>query len=278
MSNIHTLPHANQREAEGQPHALAHAYAELAISSNFSFLRGASHPEEFVKQAKVLGLTGIGIADRNSVAGVVRAYKAAEELNEEIRALNRKHDTDEPELKLAVGARLVFADGTPDILAYPRDRAAWGRLTRLLTAGKSRADKGGCILFLDDLIEHSAGLNLIVLPPARLPRRRRNVSAHSRVSGNPEFRTGSPPSRGRAELEWDDGLEHTLFSLKDAASPRSVWLGASMLYRGDDSRRLARLAAIAADARIPLIAVTTCSITRPNGGHCRMSSPASASM
>ena len=77
MSNIHTLPHANQREAEGQPHALAHAYAELAISSTFSFLRGASHPEEFVKQAKVLGLTGIGIADRNSVAGVVRAYKAA---------------------------------------------------------------------------------------------------------------------------------------------------------------------------------------------------------
>src|SRR5262249_34368829 len=124
------------------------AYAELAVTTNFSFLRGASHPEELVAEAKALGLAGLGIADRNTVAGVVRAPVAARE-----RAL-----------ALAGGARLVFADGTPDILAFPQDRAAWGRLTRLLSVGKLRAEKGGCILHLDGLLAHREGLNLIVMP------------------------------------------------------------------------------------------------------------------
>ncbi|MGZ8372035.1 MAG: PHP domain-containing protein, partial [Rhodoplanes sp.] len=122
-------------------------YAELAVTTNFSFLRGASHPEELVMQSKALGLAGLGVADRNSVAGVVRAHEAAKEHG----------------VTLAVGARLVFADATPDILAYPQDRAGWARLTRLLTLGKQRADKGACTLFLDDLLAHIAGLNLIVL-------------------------------------------------------------------------------------------------------------------
>src|SRR5881227_3336351 len=107
-------------------------YAELVVTSNFSFLRGASHPEELVERAHGLGLAGLGIADRNSVAGVVRAHGVARDIG----------------FKLAVGARLVFADGTPDVLAYPQDRRAWGRLTRLLSIGKSRADKGECILFV----------------------------------------------------------------------------------------------------------------------------------
>lgn len=123
------------------------AYAELAASTNFSFLRGASHPEELVMQAKALGLSGLGVADRNSVAGVVRAHEAAKEHG----------------LRLAAGVRLVFADATPDILAYPQDRAAWAQLTRLLTLGKRRAEKGACTLHLDDLLAHAAGLNLIVL-------------------------------------------------------------------------------------------------------------------
>ena len=143
----------------------SHAYAELAVTTNFSFLRGASHPEDLVRQAAALGLAGIGIADRNSVAGVVRAYSAAEQLNAKIKELNDESKTDHPELKLVVGARLVFADGTPDILAYPQNRTAWGRLTRLLTVGKSRGEKAECILFIDDLLEHIAGLNLIVMPP-----------------------------------------------------------------------------------------------------------------
>ncbi|HWN49451.1 MAG TPA: error-prone DNA polymerase [Xanthobacteraceae bacterium] len=183
------------------------AYAELAVTTNFSFLCGASHGEELVERAKALGLAGLGIADRNSVAGVVRAHQAAKE----------------KDLKFAPGARLVFADGTPDILAYPQDRAAWGRLTRLLTLGKCRAEKGQCLLTRDDLVAHIAGLNLIVLP-------------------------------GRLKTTGDKELAALLLHLREAA-PRAVWLGTSMLYRGDDARRLARLAAVADEARVPLIAV-----------------------
>jgi len=124
-------------------------YLEFAVASNFSFLRGASHPEELMLQAAHIGLEGIGLCDRNSVAGVVRAHLIKRE----------------KELILAYhpGARLVFADGTPDILAYPRNRQGWGRLCRLLTRGNLRAKKGECILYLDDLLEHIEGLELIVM-------------------------------------------------------------------------------------------------------------------
>ncbi|MGZ5121090.1 MAG: PHP domain-containing protein, partial [Burkholderiales bacterium] len=204
------------------PPVSAHAYVELAVTTNFSFLRAASHSDELVKQAVALGLTGIGIADRNSVAGVVKAYAEAEQINVRIRELNAEHKTDHPELKLAVGARLVFADGTPDILAYPQNRTAWGRLTRLLTVGKSRGEKAECILFFDDLIEHIAGLNLIVMPPDQIK---------------------------------TDALCDLLARLKSAAIRQPICLAASMLYRGDDNRRLARLKAIAERALVPLIAV-----------------------
>jgi error-prone DNA polymerase len=191
------------------------AYAELAVTTNFSFLRGASDPEDLVTTAKQLGLRGIGIADRNSVAGVVRAHVAARELRAELGAADHAHP-----FKIAVGARLVFADGTPDILAYPRDRAAWGRLTRLLTVGKRRAKKGDCILALQDLLDFVEGLNLIVVPPPKL---------HA-------------------------GRLHALLNQLKAAAEDSVWLAAAMLYRGDDTRRLARLAETAAGAGVPLIA------------------------
>src|SRR5262249_18837184 len=181
------------------------AYAELAVTTNFSFLRGASKAEELVLQARELGLKGLGVADRNSVAGVVRAHAMAQVIG----------------LKIAVGARLVFSDGSPDILAYPRDRDAWGRLTRLLTVGKDRADKGECFLGLPDLLADAEGFNLIVMPPRRIDR---------------------------------DALVKVLRRLKQVA-PRSVWLGASLLYRGDDRRRLAKLQDIAASAFVPLIAV-----------------------
>src|SRR6185312_12949081 len=119
-------------------------------ASNFSFLRGASHAEELMLQATHIGLDGLGLCDRNSVAGVVRAHLIKRE----------------KELTLAYhpGARLVFADGTPDILAYPRDRDAWGRLCRLLTRGNLRAEKGECILVRDDLFDFIEGLELIVMP------------------------------------------------------------------------------------------------------------------
>ncbi|MBV9970857.1 MAG: error-prone DNA polymerase, partial [Xanthobacteraceae bacterium] len=182
-------------------------YAEFAVTTNFSFLRGASHAEELVMQGKAIGLAGIGVADRNSVAGVVRAHQAAKEAG----------------LAFAPGARLVFCDGTPDILAYPESRAAWGRLTKLLTLGKRRTEKGACVIRRDDLLAHAEGLNLVVLPD-RLKR-----------------------AAGR-----EDPLIDLLQGLREAAH---VWLGAGMRYRGDDARRLARLAAFASAAHVPLIAI-----------------------
>ena len=126
------------------------AFAELAAATNYSFLRGASHPAEMVHRAFVLGMRGIGIADRNTVAGVVRAHMAWRAIGGPAGAF-----------RLVVGARLVFADGTPDIIAYPATRHGWGRLTRLLTVGNRRAQKGDCILHLADLLDHADDLLLI---------------------------------------------------------------------------------------------------------------------
>src|SRR5436190_8436822 len=131
-------------------------YAEIGVTSNFSFLRGASHPQEYVHQAADYGLHAVGIADHNTLAGVVRAY--AELKNPELKT----------QPKLLIGARLVFIDGTPDILAYPRDRAAYGALCRLLSQGKLRAEKGECQLRFEDLREFSEGLLLVLMPPYRL--------------------------------------------------------------------------------------------------------------
>ena len=128
-------------------------FAELAAMTNFSFLRGASHPEEMVARAAELGLAGIGIADRNSLAGVVRAHTFARD-NVEAMAATR----------VVPGARLVFIDGSPDVLVYPKDRAAYGRLCRILTEGNSRAPKGECWLILKDLLDRGDGLQIVALP------------------------------------------------------------------------------------------------------------------
>ena len=116
------------------------AYAELQVTTNFSFLRGGSHPEELVEQAAVLGMQAIGVTDRNTLSGVVRAHVAAKVAG----------------IKLLVGARLDLQDG-PSLLCYPRDRAAYGRLSRLLTLGQRRTGKGQCLLFTDDVIAHAEG-------------------------------------------------------------------------------------------------------------------------
>lgn len=127
-------------------------FAEMVAATNYSFLRGASHPAEMVVRACQLGMAGLGIADRNSVAGVVRAHVAWKGIGRE-----------QSGLRLAVGARLVFADGTPDVVAYPATRHGWGRLTRLLTLGNRRAEKGDCHLVLADLLDHADDLLLIAL-------------------------------------------------------------------------------------------------------------------
>jgi error-prone DNA polymerase len=128
------------------------AYAELQASTNFSFLTGASHPGEMVLAAKALGMAAIGVADRNTLAGVVRAWAKGREIG----------------LKVLAGARLDFADATPSVLCYPTDREAWGRLTRLLTLGQRRAAKGECHLAGPDLLAHGEGQLILVVPPVRL--------------------------------------------------------------------------------------------------------------
>ncbi len=191
------------------------AYAELAVTTNFSFLRGASHPSDLVARALELGHAGIGIADRNSVAGVVRAYSALNMLRE---AEDEATAAAARAFKLVVGTRLVFADGTPDILAYPENRDGWGRLCRLLTDGKRRAEKGACLLYLDDLLLRGRDLLLIVMP-----------------------------DQNRGQLS-------QLLTRLSARFPGAVWLGAQMGFKGHDRRRLAGLKAISNNTGIPLIA------------------------
>jgi error-prone DNA polymerase len=185
-------------------------YAEIGITTNFSFLRGGSHPQAYVHQAAILGLPAIGIADHNTLAGVVRAYKELE--NPEI-----KHKP-----RLLIGSRIVFIDGTPDILVYPRDRAAYGRLCQLLTQGKRGEGtlKGECHLTFGDLLEFAEGQLLVLALPHRFE-----------------------------EIKAREVLERLRGSRADG-----VWLAASLLYRGDDRRRLARLKRIADQAGVPLLA------------------------
>ena len=207
------------------------AFAELVAATSFSFLDGASQPGDMVSRAVALGHAGIGIADRNTVAGVVRAHDA---LNRARKGLlgARLPPLD---FKLVPGARLVFADGTPDIVAYPVNRTGWGRLTRLLTVGNRRAEKGGCILGLDDLVAHRDHLLLIVLPAS---------SARDATS----VATADLP-----ETRDDPSLASTL-AILNRSSPGNIWLGVSMQHSGRDRRRLAMLGDIADQAGVPLLA------------------------
>lgn len=151
------------------------AFFEIGTRTNFSFLEGASKPEEMVVQAACLKLGGLGIADRNSVAGVVRAHAQAQQLEERYRnrdailaEAKKKGKTEiilDP-IRVQPGARLVFSDGTPDVLAYPRNRKGWANLCRLLSAGnlKEEAVKGTCILTEAELMEWGDEMMLALVP------------------------------------------------------------------------------------------------------------------
>jgi error-prone DNA polymerase len=188
-------------------------YAEIGITTNFSFLRGGSDPRAYVHQASELGIPAIGIADHNTLAGVVRAWKE----------LDNPEVTHKP--KLLIGTRLVFIDGTPDILVYPRDRSAYGRLCQLLTRGKrgddiTRIEKGECHLKFDDLLEFAEGQLLVLALPHR----------------------------------FDGGSAQEILQRLKSSRADGVWLAASLLYRGDDKRRLARLHRLALAIKVPLLA------------------------
>jgi error-prone DNA polymerase len=128
-------------------------YAELAVTSNFTFLTGASHPDELVSQAAAMGLAAIAITDTNTLAGVVRAHVAAKDAG----------------IPFVLGCRLRFDEPMPlDVLVYPTDLRSYGRLCRLLTTGMMRAPKGQCHLALHDFLESNEGLLAIVMPPPAL--------------------------------------------------------------------------------------------------------------
>jgi error-prone DNA polymerase len=203
-------------------------FAELAAMTNFSFLRGASHPEEMVARAAELGLTGIGIADRNSLAGVVRAHTFARE-NVEAMAGTR----------VVPGARLAFIDGSPDVLVYPKDRAAYGRLCRILTEGNLRAPKGECWLILKDLTDRGEGLQIVALPSSSPKEGGKNVSL-------------SP--KDREKFDYKEMDERDAVALLFKAFGKRLWIGASLTYGEDMRGGLAQRAALARAIGAPLMA------------------------
>ena len=217
------------------------SYAELATATNYSFLRGASHAGDLIGRALELGHSGIGIADRNTVAGVVRAWVALRKAREDLA----KQNLPDIDFKLVVGARLVFADGTPDIIAYPKTRLGWGRLTRLLTTGNLRAEKGGCILYYNDLVDHLDDLLLIVLPASTADEAALKAKPLRYDHGRPALKlvTAAP-----------EGLCETLADLRRRA-PGRTWLGIALNRKGDDARALSRLIRIARTAAVPVVAI-----------------------
>jgi len=198
-----------------------HVYAELMTTSNFSFLRSGSDPEELVASAVANGLAGLGLCDRNSFAGVVRGFSAMRQLRED-----EKTGPATRGFRYVVGVRLVFADDTPDIIAYPTDRDAYSRLCQLLTLGNTsevggkRAEKGICTLHFADLAAYAEG-QLFILQAD--------------------------------ETRWEKSRQ-TLLSLKQLAGDR-LWLAADCRFKGDDRARLNRLANLADETGVKLVAV-----------------------
>ena len=225
-------------------------FAELAAMTNFSFLRGASHPEEMVARAAELGLAGIGIADHNSLAGVVRAHTFARD-NAEAMAGTR----------VVPGARLVFIDGAPDTLVYPKDRAAYGRLCRILTAGNLRAPKGECWLRLDDLLDRGEGLQVVALPSS---------------SPKGDGKNASLSQKDKEKLDYQEMDEGAAVALLREAFGKRLWIGASLTYGTDMRGGLARRVALARSVGAPLIATNDALMHTPERRRSPTSSPASA--
>ncbi len=216
-------------------------YAELDVTTNFTFLRGGSHPEELVATAKALGLDAIAVTDRNTLAGVVRGHLAAKEVG----------------IKFIVGARLDLQDA-PSLLAFPRDRAAYGRLCRLLTLGQRRTEKGQCTLYLDDVAAHAEGLIFIALPPEDFtPTSPLSSPGLTGRSSNHRLSIAKirdywmPAFAGMTTRDFELQLRRIKQAL---GAQQRLYLAARHAYRGDDRARIAALADLAARVGIPLVA------------------------
>jgi error-prone DNA polymerase len=261
-------------------------YAELQVTTNFSFLEGGSHPYELIVRAAELGLSAIAITDRNSLAGMVRAHLAARELD----------------VKLIVGCRLSFKDGSPDLLCYPQDRAAYGRLCRLLTIGK--ADR----VFKKKPSTDEDPLTPALSPPypladmaslrgkhakacllgegascGPLHRVKRNLGVPSPLGEKDRMRGSLPKEKeihkGECHLRYEDFLTFSEGQIVALLPPDNVfqspektkrfqsqlqnlasqlkgrvYLTASCRFHGDDAKKLHRFSALARAARVPLIA------------------------
>jgi len=190
-------------------------YAELGAMTNFSFLEGASHPGEIAMQAKALGLAAIGVADRNTLAGMVRALMGAEEVD----------------IPLVVGSRLGFTDGT-ELIVFPRDRAAYGRLCRLLSLGKSEA----------------------VPQLGADPEAERIAKAETRLTFDQAVGLGEGMIALAPSPETPDAAFEARLAAWRKAWPDALYLAAAPLWRGDDRKRLNRLAAMAQRTGAPMIA------------------------
>ena len=184
------------------------SYIELQVTSNFSFLRGASHPEELVEQAAELGYSRISITDRNTLAGIVRAHVAAKA----------------KDMTIIPGCRLDLLNG-PSLLAYPKDRDAYARLSALLSKGNLRAEKGDCILYKKDVYEHAEGIIFIAIPPAELSE----------------------------TFSFEPSFEQQLAEYSKAFGS-NFYLAATRGYQGDDGKKLFRLAQLSDQLNIPLVA------------------------
>ncbi len=209
-------------------------YAELHCKTNFSFLQGASHPDELVQHAAELGYDALAVTDLNSLAGVVRAHAAAKGSG----------------LKLIVGAEITPVDA-PAVVLWATDRAAYGRLCRLITRGRRRAAKGECELTWQDVAEHADGLLAGVLVGdaegestwPRLAETRKPVSERPTyvVQGGP--RRLGPPYAVLAALD----RYREIF-------PGRCYLIAELHRGAEDERRLELLRHLSRSAGLPLVA------------------------
>ncbi|HYF57282.1 MAG TPA: error-prone DNA polymerase, partial [Salinarimonas sp.] len=190
-------------------------YAELQVTTHFSFLRGASSPDELFAAAAELGIPALGVVDRGSLAGIVRAHEAARTTG----------------VRLVVGARLDLDDGAP-LLVYPTDRAAYARLSRLLTLGKARAGKGGCALSFADVAAWGEGL-VAVLVPGRISGALTGELRRLKES----FADRAYCALTRRFRQTDLARLHVLDTLAKAARVPTVATN-DVLYHGPERRRL----------------------------------------
>ena len=184
------------------------SYTELQVTTNFSFLRGGSHPEEMVEQAVALGYKEIAITDHNTLAGIVRAHAAAK-----VKGIH-----------IIPACRLDLLDG-PSLLAYPTSRQAYARLSGLLTVGNMRTEKGQCHLKKADVYSHAVGIKFIAIPPDGL----------------------------NAHFELEPAFKAALGEYRQAFGT-DLYLGTIRTYQGDDGKKLYRLAQLAQQLNIPLVA------------------------